>query len=258
MSSQLVDVRLDVDRHTHVATVTLDRPPNNFFDVAMVRSIADACERAVQAEACNAIVLAAAGKHFCAGRDNTGARSQVDSTEELYAQAHRLFDVPVPVVAAVQGAAVGGGLGLALAADLRVGRPSTRLWANFSLLGFHHGFGLTVTLPRVVGQQRATEMLCTGERIDGRRAADIGLLDRLVDDDEDIVGAARELAVALTAGAPLAVRAIRATLRGDLAAKVRAATAHELAEQERLRRTHDYREGVAAMAERRPPRFEGR
>src|SRR6185295_18257851 len=90
------------------------------------------------------------------------------------------FATRTPVVAAVQGAAIGGGLGLALWPDFRIAAPEARFSANFARLGFHHGFGLTVTLPRVVGQQRALELLYTGARIDGKRAHAIGLVDRLV------------------------------------------------------------------------------
>jgi enoyl-CoA hydratase/carnithine racemase len=167
----------------------------------------------------------------------------------------RHADVALTVLL-VQGAAIGGGLGLALAADFRVGAPEARFSANFARLGFHQGFGLSVTLPALVGQQRAAELLYTGRRIGGEAAAEIGLVDRLVALD-DLVPAAHELAGEIAGSAPLAVRSIRATLRGDLADRVAAATEHEMAEQERLRRTPDFREGTRAMAERRAPNFTG-
>jgi 2-(1,2-epoxy-1,2-dihydrophenyl)acetyl-CoA isomerase len=158
-------------------------------------------------------------------------------------------------VAAIQGGAIGGGLGLALAADFRVATPESRFAANFSLLGLHHGFGLSVTLPLVVGHQAATELLYTGQRIDGERAAGLGLCDRLVPIDE-LRSTATALAAEIAAAAPLAVRSIRDTLRGPLAEQVRAAVRRERAEQERLQRTSDFREGVKAARERRPARFE--
>jgi 2-(1,2-epoxy-1,2-dihydrophenyl)acetyl-CoA isomerase len=168
----------------------------------------------------------------------------------------RLFRQPLPIVAAVQGAAVGGGLGVALAADFRVVAPEARFTANFALLGFHQGFGLSVTLPRVVGPQAAMELLTTGRRIGGEEALRIGLADRLVPRDEVRAGA-HALAAEIAAAAPLAVRSIRATLRGDLADQLAAAVDHERVEQQRLMRTADFREGVAAVAERRPGRFTG-
>jgi enoyl-CoA hydratase/carnithine racemase len=238
----------------HVATVRLCRPPNNFFSVGMIEALASALESLDDDPMCRAVVLAADGKHFCAGADFSAPGDQ--STAALYRAAVRLFRTGVPIVAAVQGAAIGGGLGLALAADFRVGAPEARFSANFARLGFHQGFGLSVTLPALVGQQRAAELLYTGRRISGEAAAEIGLVDRLVALD-DLEPAARELAGEIAGSAPLAVRSIRATLRGDLADRVAAATEHEMAEQERLRRTPDFREGTRAMAERRAPNFTG-
>jgi enoyl-CoA hydratase/carnithine racemase len=252
------DVAVEVDASTFVATVELRRPPNNFFDVALIRAIADAYDALDADPSCRAIVLCASGRHFCAGADFSGSSGGTGAPGELYAEAARLFEAATPVVAAVQGAAVGGGLGLACSADFRVGSPETRLTANFSRLGFHHGFGLTATLPPIVGQQRANELLYTGRRIDGTVGAAIGLLDRLAPSTDEIRPVAVELAAEIASAAPLAVRSIRATMRSGLADRVRAATAREDAEQARLRETADFREGIRASAERRDPRFEGR
>jgi 2-(1,2-epoxy-1,2-dihydrophenyl)acetyl-CoA isomerase len=242
-----------------VATAEIGRPPDNFFDSDLITALADAYFWLDERDDCRAIVLCSAGKHFCAGADLAGrSRQPVDGgVSTLYQQATRLFDAKLPVVAAVQGAAIGGGLGLACSADFRVASPQARFAANFARLGFHQGFGLSVTLPGIVGQQRALELLYTGRRIGGEEAARIGLADRLAEPDE-LRPAARGLAAEIAASAPLAVRSIRETMRGDLAGRVRAATDHEGAEQNRLRQTADFAEGVRASAERRPPRFEGR
>ena len=133
----------------HVATVEFDRPPNNHFDVELIAALADAYVALDEDPACRAIVLCSCGRHFCAGANFAGARDA--GGEALYAQAVRLFAAATPVVAAVQGAAIGGGLGLALSADFRVASPSSRFAANFARLGIHHGFGMTVTLPAAVG-----------------------------------------------------------------------------------------------------------
>jgi enoyl-CoA hydratase/carnithine racemase len=241
-----------------VATVELHRPPNNHFDLALIASLADAFDAIDRDGECRAIVLCSEGKHFCAGADFGGRGDGVTAGQRhLYEEAVRLFEAHTPVVAAVQGAAIGGGLGLAMAADFRVASPEARFSANFARLGFHHGFGLTVTLPPAVGQQRALELLYTGRRVAGEEAVRIGLCDRLAPAD-DLRAVAHVLAAEIAASAPLAVRSIRETMRGDLAERVRAALVRERAEQERLNRTDDFREGVRATAERREARFTGR
>jgi len=177
--------------------------------------------------------------------------------ELVTVKAARLIGARTPIVATVQGAAVGGGFGLALAADFRIATPSTRFIANFSRLGLHHGFGITVTLPAVVGQQHAMDMLYTGRAVAGDEAALILLCDRLAPDEAALRSAAHEFAAQIAASAPLAVVSIRQTLRGDLADRVRAATAREQSEQAWLAGTADFLEGVSATAERREPRFTG-
>jgi enoyl-CoA hydratase/carnithine racemase len=240
----------------HVAIVELCRPPNNFFSMAVIGGLADALAELDDDPRCRAVVLCAQGKHFCAGADFSPAARRYTS-EGLYAAAVRIFRNTKPIVAAVQGAAIGGGLGLALSADFRIAAPEARFSANFARLGFHHGFGLSVTLPRLVGPQATAELLFTGRRVTGDEAVALGLADRLAPLDElrdTAYALAREIAIS----APLAVRSIRATLRGDLADQVEAATRHEATEQATLRDTDDFAEGTAAMAERRQPRFTGR
>jgi 2-(1,2-epoxy-1,2-dihydrophenyl)acetyl-CoA isomerase len=245
-----------VDLHDHVATVEIHRPPHNWFDVAVITQLADAVLGLDDEPDCRAVVLCSEGRNFCAGADLSGS-DLLDSTARLYQEAARIFSNRKPIVAAVQGAAVGGGLGLALSADFRVASPETRFSCNFARLGFHQGFGISVTLPAVVGQQRALELMFTAADVRGDEALRIGLADRLVDADE-LRATAQGFAAEIAASAPLALLAIRETMRGDLATRVEQATAREHVEQQRLRGTDDFREGVAAVAERRPPSFTGR
>jgi enoyl-CoA hydratase/carnithine racemase len=259
MANTFGNVSVDLD-DGYVATVEIHRPPNNFIDTALVASLADAYERLDDDPRCRAIVLCSEGKHFCAGAALGAEAADPEGglqAASVYREAARIFSCATPVVAAVQGAAVGGGLGLALSADFRVVSPETRLWPNFARLGFHHGFGITVTLPCVIGPQRALELLLTGRRVGGEQALALGLGDRLAPADE-LRSVARELAAEIAASAPLAVRSIRHTLRGELADRMRVATEREAAEQGRLMRTDDFREGVRAVSERRPPNFTGR
>lgn len=246
----------------HVATVEIRRPPNNFFDLALIESIADAFNALDADSRCRAIVLCSEGKHFCAGADfgspgddESSPPPNPDGTpRHLYDAALRLFETATPVVAAVQGAAIGGGLGVACMTDFRFASPEARFAANFARLGFHHGFGLTTLLPPIIGQQRTLEMLYTGRRVKAKEATEWGLVDRLVPQDE-LRASARAFAAEIAASAPLAVASIRQTMRGDLVDRYKLATDREKAEQDRLRRTNDFAEGIKAMAERRPPKF---
>jgi 2-(1,2-epoxy-1,2-dihydrophenyl)acetyl-CoA isomerase len=255
------DVTVEVG-DDHVATVEMHRPPANFFDTALIRDLADAYHHVDTATDGWAIVLCSEGRHFCAGADFQGASDaeplDASGASALYAQAVHLFEVATPVVAAVQGAAIGGGLGVACSADFRVVSPESRLAANFARLGFHQGFGLSVTLPRILGEQRALDLLYTGRRIDGGEAHAMGLADRLAASTDGVRATAHTLAAEIAGSAPLAVRSIRVTLRGDLPELVRQVTRREDAEQVRLRATSDFGEGVAAYGERRPAAFTAR
>ncbi|MHB1533787.1 MAG: enoyl-CoA hydratase/isomerase family protein [Acidimicrobiales bacterium] len=260
MSQRFGDVTLAIGED-HVAEVKIHRPPANYFDVALIRSLADAYASVDADRAARAIVLSSEGKHFCAGADFTAASSatplEADQAADLYEGAVRLFAAATPVVASVQGAAIGGGLGLACSADFRVACPEARFAANFARLGFHQGFGLSVTLPAIVGQQAAMDMLYTGRRVGGAEAAHLGLADRLVP-QEQLAAVARAFAGEIASSAPLAVVSIRHTLRGHLADEVREVTRREEAEQARLRQSDDFAEGIRATAERRAPYFTGR
>ena len=245
----------------NVAEVEIHRPPHNFLDVELIRSLADALEALDRRPECRASVLCAEGKSFCAGanfhsrQDESSAPS--GTTNPLYAQAVRLFACKKPIVAAVQGAAIGGGVGLALVADFRVVSPEARFATNFVKLGIHPGFGLTHTLPRLVGQQKAALMFYTGRRIGGQEAAAWGLADLLADADR-LRAVAGDLAREIAEGAPLALVSTRATIRHGLAEAVKLQTDHEAKEQAWLFRTEDHREGVKAVAEKRPGKFVGK
>jgi enoyl-CoA hydratase/carnithine racemase len=258
MKSQYGEI--SVQTANHVALLTIDRPPNNHVSVELMRDLADALDDIDGEIDLRASVLASAGKAFCAGADlvspgGVGA-SGMQGINPLYVEAVRLFSAKKPIVAAVQGAAVGAGLGLALVADFRVAAPEARFTANFVKLGFHPGFGITHTLPRVIGQQRASLMCLTGRRLTGQQALDWGLADELAPLGE-LQGAALRLAGEIAENAPLAVQSTRATFRAGLAAAVKAQTDHELVEQTWLRQTKDFAEGVRAVSERRAGKFVG-
>lgn len=258
---------IGIEKTGHVALVEIRRPPNNFFDIPLIKDIAGAFESFDEDSNIRAIVLAAQGKAFCAGA-NFGDGSTLDAqgrrsnepgpgVAPLYIEGNRLFRTKKPIIAAVHGAAVGGGLGLAMVADFRVTCPEARFCANFTRLGFHPGFGLTVTLPAVIGETKASLMFYTSRRVPGDEAYAMGLADVLVRQDQ-VRDAAIKLAAEIGENSPLGLIATRMTMRGGIADRVREATDHELEEQTRLRKTDDFNEGVKSVAERRVPNFKGR
>lgn len=256
--SDIQDLRIVHDGA--VALVEMDRPPHNFVDADFMRRLADALEHLDGDGSCRAVALMSAGRNFCAGADFSTAVQSEDpvNPSAFYVHAMRLFGTSKPIVAAVNGAAVGAGLGLALAADFRIAGPGTRFSANFNRLGFHPGFGLTLTLPRLIGEQKASLLFYTGRRIGGEEAARIGLADEVAADDAEIRIRAIALAREIAASAPLAVESTRAALRVELQKRVTQANQHELSVQLGQFRTDDFKEGVAAMAERRLPVFHRR
>lgn len=237
----------------HVAVVEMRRPPYNYFDVELMNALADIFEDVDQDVSLRAVVLAAQGTAFCAGADFS---TPGGPSREVYPAAARLFATRKPIVAAIQGPAVGGGLGLALVPDFRVATPEARFSANFVKLGIHPGFGLTHTLPRLVGVQRAALLMYTGRRLNGQQALAWGLVDELVEQSELRQGALK-LAAEIAEAAPLAVISTRATLREGLLEAYRNQVRHESDEQTKLLATADAREGIAAVAERRSGRFIG-
>lgn len=252
------DRDVSVERDGYLARVGIHRPPANYFDAALVSQLAEALEELDGDGTTRAVVLWSEGRHFCAGAKLDGGTGDPSrSPLVLYEQGIRLFRTQLPIVAAVQGAAVGGGLGLALAADLRVATPETRFDCNFAKLGFHHGFGITVTLPATVGRQRAVDILLRAGTLLGEEALSAGLCDRLVS-AEALMATASALAGELASNGPLAVRAIRRTMRAALAEEVWQAMQVEAAAQSILAASADFAEGVRAMAERRAPEWVGR
>ncbi|QRY34298.1 enoyl-CoA hydratase/isomerase family protein [Variovorax sp. PDNC026] len=247
--------RLGVEHDGHVAIVEFSHGPHNHLVPGLVAALADRLEALDGDDNCRAIVLASEGRSFCAGADFAAAPAgERPDPEAFYTQAMRLFDGRKPIVAAVHGAAIGAGLGLAMVADFRVGCEAARFSANFNRLGIHPGFGLSLTLPRLVGMQQASLLFFTGRRIDGQEAHRIGLVDVLVD-AEAVRRQSIALAHEIATSAPLAVQSTRASLRAALAAQVREANRTELQAQRHQFASADFREGVAAMAARRQPVF---
>ena len=255
-------------KNGHVVVVELRAGPHNFASTDMMHALVDALEAAT-ADGARAGVVCSEGKSFCAGAqfsgsegtraNNFGSFVRSEEASEIgpfYESALRVFNVNIPLVAAVHGPAVGAGFGLATACDLRVICAEAFMATNFVRLGIHPGFGISTTLPELVGPARAADILLTGRRIGGEECFALGLANRLVA-QTDVRAVSIALADEMATAAPLAVAATRATLRDGLAARVRSQLAHERRTQDMLSATKDAEEGIAAMLERRDGNFIG-
>src|ERR1700710_1053277 len=261
---------IGVETKGHVGIIEIQRPPLNFFDLSPINQIAEALEEFDRDIEIRASVLAAQGKAFCAGanfsdparqeaeaREKSDPASSLGQINHLYVQAVRIFRNKKPIVAAVHGAAIGGGLGLAVSADFRVTCPEARFAANFTKLGFHPGFGLTATLPELVGKNNAELIFYTSRRVTGEEATRMGLANVCVPQDQ-VRAEAMKLANEIAECSPLGLLSTRATICGGLDVRVLAAINHDKPEQSALRATEDFKEGVKATAERRVANFRAR
>ena len=250
---------LTCDLKNDIAIVTIRRPPHNFFDADLITTLADTFESLDENDDCRVSVLCSEGKSFCAGGDFgvEGEKADVEMIRRLYANGARLFSRKKPMIAAIQGAAIGGGLGLALTADIRIIAQSGYFCANFTKLGIHPGFGSSFTLPRLIGPARAAHIFYTGRRIGAEQAVDWGLAEEIAPDGghiESAMGIAQEIAAA----SPIATRDIHRSLTGDLTTAVQTAIDQELRIQTENFKTEDFKEGVRSYRTKRKPEFKGR
>lgn len=264
--------RVVVEHDGGVLRVRLDKPDKrNALDDDMVATLIGVLDRAATDPGLRAVVLSGAGEHFCAGfdivarnagADDGGAKPRAGSIQRrLPTQAHRLvpalLTVQVPVVCRVQGWAAGIGLHLAAASDFVVVAEDARLWEPFTERGFTPDSGATWLLPRLVGTVRARELLLLGRALDGREAAEWGLAHRAVPAPA-LDAAVDELVVELAAGPTVALGLTKWLLHTSAAASLEQQLRDEAFALEISSRSQDFREGLRAFAERRPPTFEGR
>ena len=256
-----------------VGHITMDRPPHNYTDLKLLKSLADQFE-SCQSSNVRAILLSSTGKNFCAGADfskgGVGSDDPQDigdsdiepvkkferDTNAFYYQALRIINCNLPIVCLIQGAAVGAGLGLALAADYRIGTENAKFSAPFVKLGIHPGFGLTYLLPKLIGHANATDMLLTGRRVLAKEGLSMGLLNRIVSQDQ-LLNTGIEIATQMADNAPLAVAATKKTLNYQTVKKVQKILLHELSQQVELITTKDAAIGIEASLSRTTPKFSG-
>jgi 2-(1,2-epoxy-1,2-dihydrophenyl)acetyl-CoA isomerase len=256
-----------VDRTGAVVTLTLNRPDAmNALDVELKVALRDTLAALETDRSVRAIVLAGAGRAFCVGQDLrehadilASGSTELDTVRTHYNPiAQRLASMPKPVVAAVRGTAAGAGASLALLADFRIGGPKTTLLMAFANVGLAGDSGVSWSLPRIVGHARALELLLLAEPVRAAAAFDMGLLSRLVEDDEQVLPAAQELAERLAAGPTVAYGAIKRELSIGDAGTLSDALAAEAQAQSICGATADHRNAVTAFVAKQKPAFEGR
>lgn len=251
----------------HIATLTLNRPDNrNSMTNDVLEGLAKGVEEVRSDPDVRCLIITGRGRSFCAGADfksqvqrDTGTRPLLANERSfaMYQPFLSVLNIEVPVIGALNGHAIGGGLGLALVCDIRVANAEAKYGANFVRLGLHPGMATTYLLPRFLGLPRAAELLLTGRIITGSEAAELGLVNHAVAPDQ-VLPRAREIADEIAGCAPIAVRWTKRSLYRHTQFDPRPAAFDEASLQSRTVETRDHREGVKALLDKRAPEFEGR
>ena len=249
-----------------IGVLTLNRPdirnsmtPELLDAFAIASAEASTASRAGQLRC---LVVTGTGSCFSSGADLSRIQRGGDhlaAHERSYAMYEpflSLLDMAVPVIGALNGHAIGGGFGLALTCDLRIGARDATYGANFVTVGLAPGLAISYVLPRLIGVARANELLLAGRLVGGEEAERLGILNRAVD-TADVLGEALALARTIADNAPLAVRATKYAIQRGLALQIRDAARLEAFAQAETVATEDAREGIAALLARRPPKFRG-
>lgn len=249
----------------NVATITLNRPERlNALTPELLTEFGAAIGEAV-GKGARALLLTGADRAFCSGADLIGGGGEGGMPDDLGALLdsyyhpviEALASLNIPVITAINGPAVGAGLSFALSADIVLAARSSYLLLSFANIGLVPDAGATWFVAKAIGRMKALEMALLGERVYAEKAAEIGLITRAVDDDK-LMDEARAIAAKLAGGATGALGMIRQQFRTGLAGTLEETLAAEKANQAGAGRTKDFREAIAAFAEKRPPRFEGK
>lgn len=253
----LQHILLDIE--DQIATITLNRPDTlNAMVPQMRHELLAAVEAANDDEHVRAVVITGAGRGFCSGLDMKASRSPDSMAEKVSpvrdAVVLAIRDAGKPYIAAVNGAAAGGGMGIALACDIRIAATSAKFGQTFAKRGLHPDWGGTYFLPRLIGMAKAAELIWSGRVIDAAEALELGIVSSVVD---DVVAEAQSLAKTFAAGPPVAIQLSKRALYHNQDASLREALEFESYAQNICSRTEDAKEGINAFLEKRAPKFNG-
>jgi enoyl-CoA hydratase len=254
-----------IDREENVAVLTINRPDKyNALNEEVMAEISSAMDELAADDAVRAVIVTGAGeKAFVSGAD-IGALQQLNTSEDGSAYSQRghavmnkVEELPKPVIAALNGYALGGGLELAMACDIRLAADSARMGQPEAGLGLSPGYGGTQRLPRLVGKGMAKLLILTGDMIDAQEALRIGLVQKVVPRGE-LLSEAKALATKMAAMPPLSLAACKKAINLGLEVDLKGGLSIEAAEFGNLCITEDYHEGTTAFLEKRKPVFRGR
>lgn len=251
-----------------IVRVKFNKPDRrNLLDPEMLEGFVDCMRRVQRSDKVRCLIITGSGNSFCAGADfstlqrfaqesgYTGAAAIREGMLKFYNSLMTVLDVEQPVIASINGYAVGGGFALALLCDIRIASKDARLSANFAKIGIHPGVGLTYTLPHLIGIERAAELLFTARFVTGEEAERIGLVSRVVEAEkleEETLSIARQIAE----NAPYIIKLTKKILRRDF--NIRAQGEIEALAQAICGQMEDAKEGIKAFLEKRKPEFTGR
>ncbi len=255
-----------LDVSERIATLTLNRPNKlNALNGELMEELVPVIERLAEDKEVRCVVITGAGRGFCAGGDIAGMASgealpnenPVTRLRRLEETSRLLHEMPKPTIAMVNGPAAGAGLSIALACDIRIAGESARFGTAFIRIGFSGDFGGTWMLQRLVGPAKARELYFTGNLIDAREAERIGLVNRVVPDDQ-LAGETRALAERIAKGPPIAMARMKQNMNLGLASDYSTLLDAEAEGMIMTAMTEDNREAVKAFLEKRSATFHGR